>query len=136
MLTQIRCHRMLCLIRVSTVCKYFSHFSVGIFKSLCLTYLKLKFDSSNILFSGVWVGGSGQIDGIFLLKEAAICLLRTDGMKCQTYFLGKTRNCFKISSEIFNQQGKRKRPREGEGLGMREEGCCKTCLEMFFKCYY
>ena len=35
------------LIRVFTVCTYFSHFSLGISKYHSLTYLKLKFDSSN-----------------------------------------------------------------------------------------
>ena len=36
------------LIGVFTVCKYFSHFSLGISKSHSLAYLKLKLDSSNI----------------------------------------------------------------------------------------
>ena len=40
--TQIRCHRMWHLIRASTVCKTFRHFSHGISESHSLTYLKLK----------------------------------------------------------------------------------------------
>ena len=40
--------RMHCLIMVSTVCKKFSHFPLGISKSHSRMYLKLKLDSSNI----------------------------------------------------------------------------------------
>ena len=43
-----RHHRMWCLIRVTTVCKQFSHFSLRISKWHSLTYLQLKLDSSNI----------------------------------------------------------------------------------------
>ena len=46
--TQIRCCRMRCLIRDSTVCKWFAHFLLGMSKSHGQTYLKLKLDSSNI----------------------------------------------------------------------------------------
>ena len=53
--------RMWRLIRVFTVCKQFSHFSLGISKSHSQMYLKLKLDSSNIqctsLFSLQWVKG-------------------------------------------------------------------------------
>ena len=42
------------LIRVSTVCKWLCHFSLGISKSDNLTYLKLKFDSSNVYVGGVY----------------------------------------------------------------------------------
>ena len=46
MQTQIRCCRMRHLIRVSTVCKWFSHPSLGISKSHSRNYLKLKLDSN------------------------------------------------------------------------------------------
>ena len=49
------------LIRVSTVCKYFSHFSLGICKSHCRTYLKLKLDSSNIKCGRVFPVYNGLI---------------------------------------------------------------------------
>ena len=45
---KIRCNRMQHLITGSTLYKWFSHFSLGIFKSHSLTYLKLKLDASNI----------------------------------------------------------------------------------------
>ena len=45
---------MWCLIRVSTVWKRFSPFSLGISKSHSQTYLKLKSDSSNIQCGGVY----------------------------------------------------------------------------------
>ena len=44
------------LIMLSTVCKHFSNNSLGISNSCSLTYLKLKFDSSEgSLFSLKWV---------------------------------------------------------------------------------
>ena len=60
MQTQIRCHRMWHLIRVSTVCRQISHFSLGICKSHSRTYLKLKFGLFQFivwesLFSIQWV---------------------------------------------------------------------------------
>ena len=54
MQTQIRRRRTRRLIRVSTVCKQFSHFSLGICRSHSRTYLKLKSDSSNILCGRVY----------------------------------------------------------------------------------
>ena len=48
MQTQTRRRRTRRLFRVSTLCKWFSHFSPGICKSHDRTYLKLKLDSSNI----------------------------------------------------------------------------------------
>ena len=46
---QIRRYRTWRLIRVLTVCRWFSHFSLGISNSRSWTYLKLKLDSSNLL---------------------------------------------------------------------------------------
>ena len=54
MQTQIRCRRMRRLIRVSIVCRRFSHFSFGICRSNRRTYLKLELDSSNILCGTVY----------------------------------------------------------------------------------
>ena len=44
-------NRMLHLISVSTVCKQFSHFSLG-------TYLELKLDSSNMYIMGEFIQSS------------------------------------------------------------------------------
>ena len=44
--TQIRRRVLRRLIRCSTVCEQFSYFSLGLYKSHSLTYLKLKSDSS------------------------------------------------------------------------------------------
>ena len=46
--TQIRCHGMQRVISNSAVCKYFSHFSLGISKSHSLPHLKLKSGLSKI----------------------------------------------------------------------------------------
>ena len=41
------------MIRVTAACKQFSHFSLGVSESHSLTYLKLKLDYSNLVFSVV-----------------------------------------------------------------------------------
>ena len=51
--TQIRRRKTRRLIRVSTVCKKFNHFSLGISKLHSLTHLKSKLESSNISCVGV-----------------------------------------------------------------------------------
>ena len=59
--TQIRCRRIWHLIRVSTVCKKFIHFSLGISKPQSRTYLKLKVDSSYSVCVCVVGGGGGGV---------------------------------------------------------------------------
>ena len=64
MQAQIRHRRTWRLIRVSTVCKQFNHFSLGIYKSLSRTYLKLKLNSSNIKCGRVYTVYNGLTECI------------------------------------------------------------------------
>ena len=70
--TQIRCRRTRRLIRVSTVCKKFSHFSLGICKSHRQKYLKLKLVSSNIQCGRVYSVYNGLIS-TFSIVFADMC---------------------------------------------------------------
>ena len=65
--TQIRRRRTRRLIRVSTVCKLFSRFSLGLCKSHSRVYLKLKLQSSNIWCGRVYSVYNGLSANMFEL---------------------------------------------------------------------
>ena len=81
--TQISRHRTRRLIRVSTVCKYFNHFSLERSKSHSLTYLKSKLESSNIKCGGVHSVYNGLILGTrcaLLIAELLLLCYEIDFM--------------------------------------------------------
>ena len=94
MQTQIRCCRMWHLIRVSTVCKHFSHFSLGISKSHSWTYLNLKVNSSNI------------VEGVYFVYNGLMLLMSTH--KLASWRNNKNANYYSLKKTTKNQKKKKK----------------------------